>query len=159
MNNVPYRIPIVIYKYISTLPLNLYNYENKNKFQKPYQFEHSRSYNQKKMDKQFFLMTKYGAIPLNDFVTKIGRLRCHLKLHSAECSSWHGSIIIRADRKIKLINHSTSKHIFINDIKINPNESSYLEIGDVISFSGVETFKLVNEAPVVELSVVELTPD
>lgn len=114
------------------------------------------------MDNRFCLITKYGAIELTRFVTTIGRLRCAIKLHSAECDDIHGSFIILPDGKIKLRNRSTSCVIFINDDCINPGEKTFLNIGDIISFSGVESFRLLSMdelEPIEVTDIVPLSPD
>lgn len=91
----------------------------------------------------FFLVTKFGAILLTKLVTRVGRCNSDVKLHSLACSQRHGSIIQRSDGTVVIINHSDDEFIFINDYRLEPAQSITLSSGDVLSFSGDESFRFI----------------
>lgn len=108
----------------------------------------------------FFLVNKFGAIKLTKLVTRVGRRNCDICLHSLACSDRHGSIIQRSDGTIVIINHSSEEFVFINDYKLDPGQSISLSAGDIISFSGDETFKLVEADRLSSIFVASsLSPD
>lgn len=113
------------------------------------------------MDIQFCLVTRYGAIEINRYVTTIGRVHCNIKLHSAECADHHASLICLPDGRLKLRNRSLDEVIFVNDHSLHPNQTIILAIGDIISFSGVESFRLLTNdlLPSIEIFELELSPD
>lgn len=89
----------------------------------------------------FYLITKFGAIEIKKWVTCIGRKDCDIRLHFFSCSHRHGSIILRPDGTISLINHSMDEPIFINKIELDLRQGISLKDGDVVSFSGDHFFK------------------
>lgn len=91
---------------------------------------------------KYYLVTRFGGIPLNRLVNTIGHKGCTIKLHSVECSRRHASIIFLRDNSLKIRNESRSNYIYVNDVKLLPNDSLILVPGDVLSFAGEETFKL-----------------
>lgn len=108
----------------------------------------------------FFLVNKFGAIKLTKLVTRIGRRDSDIRLHSLACSDRHGSIIQRPDDTLVIINHSFGKFIFVDDYKLDPGQSISLSAGDIISFSGDETFKFVEADRLSSISVASsLSPD
>lgn len=111
------------------------------------------------METKYFLVTRFGAVPLDRFVTTIGRTNCNIKLHSAACSHRHGSFIFLPDGSLKLKNHSSTNLIFINDAKLEPGCYSIVSVGDVVSFSGVETFKICDEDITANLLPTSPSPD
>lgn len=110
----------------------------------------------------FFLLTKFGAITLTRWLTRIGRRNCDVRLHSLACSDRHGSIIQRPDGLTILVNHSFEAPIYINNFYLEPGQSIALSSGDVICFSGDESFKFVesDQLPtVLIISSPRLSPD
>lgn len=108
----------------------------------------------------YFLVNKFGAIKLTKLVTRVGRRNSDVCLHSLACSDRHGSIIQRSDGTVVIINHSFDEFIFINDYKLDPGQSISLTTGDIISFSGDETFKLVEADHLSSIFVAaSLSPD
>lgn len=110
----------------------------------------------------FFLVNKFGAIKLTKLVTRVGRGNCDVRLHSLACSDRHGSIIQRSDNTVVITNHSLDEPIFINDNKIDPGQSFALSSGDVVSFSGDDTFKFVEADRLSSVFVIgspSLSPD
>lgn len=95
------------------------------------------------MDIQFCLVNRYGDTEINRFFTTIGRVLCNIKLYSAECSDHHASLICLPDGRLKLRNRSLNEVIFVNDHPVHRSQTVILSIGDVISFSGVESFRLL----------------
>lgn len=91
----------------------------------------------------YFLINRFGAIQLTEYVTRLGRRNCDIRLYSLACSYRHASIIQRADDTVSIINHSDDEPIFINRTEIEPGQSVALIHGDTISFSGDDTFKFV----------------
>lgn len=110
----------------------------------------------------YFLITKYGAIKLTKWVTRVGRQHCDIHLSSLSCSSRHGSIIQRSDGLLTIINHSPDEFIYINEYRLDPGQSIALSHGDVISFSGDEFFKIVHSDVLPTILIVSsprLSPD
>lgn len=111
---------------------------------------------------RFGLVTNFGAIEIKRYVTTIGRLRCNIKLHSAECSDQHASLILLPNGQLKLRNRSNDENIFVNDDCLYPGQYALLSIGTIISFSGVESFRVcsMDDLPVISVTnLLELTPD
>lgn len=107
----------------------------------------------------YYFISKFGAIKLNPIITTIGRKNGHIKLHSLGCSDRHASVIIKPDRSVKLINHSRSNCVFVNDHELVPGQSIVLTPGDVINFSGDEPFKFVDSVDTIDLCSRSLSPD
>lgn len=110
----------------------------------------------------YHLVTRFGAILLDRTVNSIGRERCAVKLYSKHCSRRHAVIMYLSDGSIKIKNQSMYNYIFVNDQKVVPNQSCILAEGDLISFSGVETFKLYRGDICVDLTLsspISLSPD
>lgn len=104
--------------------------------------------------KEFFLVTQFGAIQLNSIRTTVGHRASDVKLHSPDCADRHASIIVRPDGAVKIFNRAESAdhYIYIDDIKLLPGDFMYLKTDNVISFSGVETFKFVDSVPTVVIT-------
>lgn len=108
----------------------------------------------------YYLVNKFGAIKLTKLVTRVGRRNCDICLRSLACSDRHGSIIQRSDDTLVIINHSFDEFISINDYRLDPGQSITLSAGDIISFSGDETFKLVEADHLSSIFVAaSLSPD
>lgn len=113
-------------------------------------------------DKDYHLITRYGAIKLCSILTTIGHLGCNIKLHSPDCAPRHASIVIRPDGTVKIFNRADCEehYIYVNDVKLLPGQFVYLNVDDIISFSGVESFKFVHDVPTIILNdFIQLTPD
>jgi len=110
-----------------------------------------------------YLVNAFGAIRLSNLVNRIGRESDNgIRLRSNLCSRRHASIINRADNTWVIVNHSAHCAIFINDTKLEPGNSINLTIGDIISFSGVVTFRFSGPEAGATIEIpddITLTPD
>lgn len=108
----------------------------------------------KQLTMPYFLINKFGAIQLTKVITSVGRKKnSDIHLMSLDCSMDHARIILRSDNSVVISNRSEHKIFFINDFDLLPNQKHPLCAGDIISFAGVESFKLEEfaEIPTIEI--------
>ena len=80
-------------------------------------------------------------------ITKIGHKNCQVKLHSPDCADWHASIVIKPNREAVIIRHA-EETIFINDNELF--EKRILKENDIISFSGIETYRFITKTEIID---------